>query len=71
MALSAPDSNRWPRRWVSGQLRVWEQEETAVTTHFDLYKSGRLDSNRPTFMGIGKQIRLPAPLKAERLSGED
>jgi hypothetical protein len=30
-----------------------------------------LDSTGPHLMGHGQQIRLPAPLEAERLSGED
>ncbi|MEI7941046.1 MAG: hypothetical protein WCK27_30600, partial [Verrucomicrobiota bacterium] len=44
---------------------------TEQDVHFELYNPCRLDSTRPHLMGNGKQIRLPAPLEAERLSGED
>jgi hypothetical protein len=38
---------------------------------FRLYNSSRLDSTFPNLMGIGKQIRLRATLKAVGLTGED
>jgi hypothetical protein len=56
---------------VRGPVVMQRFAPDKVAAHFDLYKAGRLDSTRPHVMGIGKQIRLPASLKAERLSGED